>query len=75
MGSDKLCVSPGVRDIAWRAQGICRSVTATDSVAAPRSKAAPETLRASTRTVLFVRVQASSSCEAHVHRRALTAAR
>jgi transposase len=32
--------------------GIRRFVTATDSVAAPRSKLEPETLRASTRTVL-----------------------
>jgi hypothetical protein len=36
-------------------------VTATDSVAAPRSKVAPETLRASTRTVLLLHVKALSS--------------
>ena len=44
-----------------KASGIRRFVTATDSVAAPRSKAAPETLRASTRTVLLLHVKASSS--------------
>jgi hypothetical protein len=36
-------------------------LTATGSVAAQRSKAPPETFRASTRTVLFVHANASSS--------------
>jgi hypothetical protein len=40
---------------------IRRSVTATDSIAAPRSKVEPEMLRASTRTVLFDQTAASSS--------------
>ena len=41
--------------------GIRRLVAATDSVAAPRSKAEPEMFRASTRTVLFDQTTASSS--------------
>lgn len=41
--------------------GIRRLVTVAESVAKPRSKAPPEMFRASTRTVLFVHVSASSS--------------
>ena len=45
-----------------RARSRCpRFVTAEGGVAAPRSKAAPETLRASTRTVLLLQAAASSS--------------
>ncbi len=44
-----------------RAHGIRLFVTATGSVAAPRSKAAPETLRANARAVLFDQAAASSS--------------
>ncbi len=41
----------GVAGLQCRDHGIRRFVTATDSVAAPRSKVEPEMLRASTRTV------------------------
>jgi hypothetical protein len=46
-------VQVGGRDGGQQQAPVRRFVTATDSVAAPRSKAEPETLRAITQTVLF----------------------
>jgi hypothetical protein len=55
-GSSTAVPARELPSVWWEAatgHGIRRFVTATDSVAVPRSKAPPETFRASTRTVLF----------------------
>ena len=54
-------VAGGTDRLPAQSHRIRHLVTATDSVAAPRSKASPETLRAITRTVLLVHTKASSS--------------